>query len=176
MNLTATHIAYFQVCKRKLWLFHYQISMEQTSDTVSEGKLIGETTYLQRPEKYTEVALSVVFDDELSLHAKIDFFDANNKVVHEIKKTDKLEHAHIAQVKFYLYVLEKNNIEGCAGILEYPKLKQTLHIDPLTEVDRVEIEENLADIRLILAQENCPSLVKKSYCKTCSYFDFCFVN
>lgn len=53
--ITATHVNYFHICRRKLWLFSNGIQMEHTSDLVSEGKLIGESTYPQRAERYTEV-------------------------------------------------------------------------------------------------------------------------
>ena len=61
-NITATHINYHQICARKLWLFSHAIQMEHTSDLVAEGKLIGENTYMQRAERYTEIELS--FDTE----------------------------------------------------------------------------------------------------------------
>ncbi len=175
MNLTATHLNYYHVCKRKLWLFHHQISMEQTSDTVYEGKLIGETTYPQRAERYQEISLSAELNEN-TLLAKIDFFDPYNKVVHEIKKSDKLEHAHIAQVKFYQYILELNGTMEATGILEYPKLRQTHHLAALTAEDKKEIEGWIEEISVILGQDFCPERVKKSYCKSCSYFDFCFVE
>ncbi len=165
----------FRACKRELWLHFHNVNMEQTSDIVYEGKLIGETTYTQRPEKYTEVEISVGYLD-MNLNAKIDFYDAKNKIVHEVKKSDKLEHAHIAQVKFYLYLLEKNGVQGCKGTLEYPKLKQTHHIEELNEVDKKEIETWILEIKAILEQKKCPELVKKTYCKSCSYHDFCFIG
>ncbi len=175
-NITATLMSEYQICKRRMWLHAHQVNMEQTSDTVSEGKLIGETTYLQRAQRYTEVELAYDFPNGMQALAKIDFFDAKQKVVHEVKKSNKLEHAHIAQVKFYLYLLEKNGVSGCRGILEYPKLRQTLAIEPLTAVDIVEIEASMADIQLVLGQARCPELIKKTYCKTCSYHDFCFIG
>lgn len=42
MKVTGTHFNYYQVCKRKLWLFANGITMEHTSDLVYEGKLIHE--------------------------------------------------------------------------------------------------------------------------------------
>ena len=63
--------------------------MEHTSDTVAEGKLIGETSYPQRAEKYTEIEIG---------GSKIDFYDAKNKVIHEVKKSDSIEAAHEWQV------------------------------------------------------------------------------
>jgi CRISPR-associated exonuclease Cas4 len=108
MNIIATHINYLHICHRKLWLFANGISMEHTSDLVYEGKMIGEKTYPQRAEKYRELEIDGV---------KIDFYDAKNKVVHEIKKSSSYSEAHVAQVKYYLYILKRNGVEGATGIL-----------------------------------------------------------
>ena len=115
-NITATQVNYYHICHRKLWLSANGIEMEHTSDLVAEGKLIGDSSYPQRAERYTEVAFDGV---------KIDFYDAKNRVVHEIKKSDRMEGAHVAQVKYYLWILEQNGITGAKGILEYPKLRHT---------------------------------------------------
>lgn len=164
--ITATHINYLHVCHRKLWLFTNGINMEHTSDVVYEGKLIGENTYTQRSDKYTEVEFDGI---------KIDFYDAKNKVVHEIKKSDKIEVAHRAQVKYYLWVLERNGIEGATGILEYPKQRHTEKVE-LTDEDRAKIPEWIAEIERIIASDNCPKVINKPICKTCSYFDFCYAD
>lgn len=116
MTVTGTHVAYFFTCHRKLWLFANGINMEHTSDLVTEGKLIGETSYQQRAEKYTEVALP---------GAKIDFYDPKTRTVHEVKKSGKVKKAHIAQVQYYLYLLEEAGIQEPSGLLEYPKLRKT---------------------------------------------------
>src|SRR5680860_441443 len=120
MRITGTHIAYYHTCKRKLWLFANGIQMEHTSENVAEGKLIGETTYLDRARKYTELEIEGI---------KIDFYDAKNRVIHEVKKSDKVEEAHIAQVKYYLYILKKNRIPDASAIIEYPKMKQTQTVE-----------------------------------------------
>lgn len=175
MHITATHISYYIICKRKLWFFASGIAMEQTSDLVYEGKWISETTYPQRSEQYTEIELKVLCQD-ICLAAKIDFYDARNRLVHEVKKSDKLEEAHIAQVQFYLYVLEQNGVESPKGILEYPKLRQTLPIPALSAETRGKIERWLVEIANILKSSHSPEAIRKSYCKTCSFFDFCFVS
>lgn len=164
MQPTPTHLNYYHICHRKLWLFAAGVVMEHTSDTVYEGKLIGETTYPQRPAKYTELDLGI---------AKIDFYDAAHKVVHEVKKSDKMEEAHIAQVKYYLYLLEQHGIEDTRGLLEYPRLRKTQAVE-LTEADREAIPQQLADIERIVQQSQCPDRLKKSFCQRCSYFDFCW--
>jgi len=164
MHIIPTHINYYHLCHRKVWLFANGINMEHTSDTVAEGKLIGENSYPQRAEKYTELELE---------GAKIDYYDAKNKVVHEVKKSDKVEHAHIAQVKYYLYLLDKAGITGASGIIEYPKLRETQKVT-FEESDKAEIERWSQDILRIVESETCPPLLNKPICKRCSYFDFCY--
>ncbi|GAB4327007.1 MAG: CRISPR-associated protein Cas4 [Flammeovirgaceae bacterium] len=173
--INASLINMYHICPREMWLHANGINMEHTSDLVYEGKWISENTYPQRSEKYTEIEIKADFENIL-LTAKIDFYDVQNRIVHEVKKSDKLEQAHIAQVQFYLYVLEKNGIESPTGILEYPKLRQTLPIAALLAEQRNEIEGWLKEIAKILASSHSPEAIKKSYCKTCSFFDFCFVG
>lgn len=166
MQITGTHIAYLHTCHRKLWLFANGIQMEHTSDLVSEGKLIAETTYLDRSRKYTELAIDGI---------KIDFYDAKNKVIHEVKKSDKVERAHLAQVKYYMYILSKNGIVEPSAILEYPKLKQrdTVHWDDEIEELGKQWEKQASDI---IEQECSPPLVKLNICKKCSYYEFCYIE
>ena len=85
MTITGTHFNYYFVCPRKLWLFANGINMEHTSELVVEGKLIHEDSYPQRSGKYEEIEIDGI---------KVDFYDARSKVIHEIKKTDKIEQAH----------------------------------------------------------------------------------
>lgn len=167
MNITGTHIAYLHTCHRKLWLFAHGIQMEHTSDVVAEGKLIGESSYQERAQKYTELEIEGI---------KIDYYDAKNKVIHEVKKSDKVEEAHYAQVKYYLYILWNNGIEGASAVLEYPKLRQRDTVEWDAESDLAEIENWINQTRAILKQDTCPALVKLKICKRCSYYDFCYAT
>ncbi|WP_162417156.1 CRISPR-associated protein Cas4 [Cyclobacterium roseum] len=162
--ITGTHIAYLHTCHRKLWLFAHGIRMEHTSDIVAEGKLIGETSYPDRSKKYTELELDGI---------KIDFYDAKNKVIHEVKKTDKVERAHIAQVKYYLYMLSKNGIEGASALLEYPKMRQTQIVE-WEEGDEALVSTYIQKATAIINQPHCPALVRLPICEKCSYYDFCY--
>lgn len=138
--------------------------MEHSSDTVSDGKLLHETSYPQRADKYSEIEID---------GSKIDFYDARNKVIHELKRSDKMEEAHEWQLKYYIYLLEQNGIEAVTGILEYPKLKQTKSI-VLSELDRVYLQMAIMQIEKIATEEQCPSLLNTKICKSCSYYDFCY--
>jgi CRISPR-associated exonuclease Cas4 len=164
MQITGTHFSYYQVCHRKLWLFANGINMEQNSDLVYAGKLIHEESYPQRSERYEEIEMDGI---------KVDYYDAKRKVIHEIKKSDKVEQAHEWQLKYYLYVFERNGIDGVSGILEYPKLRKISEVI-LSEVDRTIIREMEQEICEIIDNEVCPLLEKKKICRNCSYFDFCY--
>jgi CRISPR-associated exonuclease Cas4 len=164
--ITGTHFNYYMLCHRKLWLFTQGLTMEHTSDLVYEGKLIHETAYPQRSEKYTELEIGGI---------KIDFYDAKNRVIHEIKKSDKLEDAHVWQLKYYIYILEQAGVEGVTGILEYPKLRKTEEV-LLSEVDKLRIVEIESEIGKITESEKCPSGINKPICKNCSYYDFCYCS
>lgn len=166
MIITATHINYYYVCKRKLWLFASGIQMEHNSDLVSEGKLIHESTYPQRSAQYEELSMGPI---------KIDFYDKHRKVIHEIKKSNKIEEAHIWQVKYYILVMESYGISGVTGLLEYPKLRTTTTVS-LSDQDRIVLSEVCNELETICAADLCPPKIKKSYCRSCSYFDFCYSN
>ncbi|WOG42063.1 Dna2/Cas4 domain-containing protein [Bacteroides thetaiotaomicron] len=137
--------------------------MEHTSDLVYEGKLIHEESYPQRSAKYEEVEIDGI---------KVDYYDTGNKIIHEIKKSDKIERAHEWQLKYYIYIFEQNGMKGVTGILEYPVLRKDLIY--LSDIDREMICEMEHDILQIIESDSCPSLEKKRVCKNCSYLDFCY--
>lgn len=167
MSITGTLVQYYHVCKRRCWLHANNIRMEHTSDTVAEGKLLHETSYPQRAAKYTEIMLG---------GSKIDFYDAQNKVIHETKKSDKMEAAHEWQLKYYLLLLEEEaGVTGATGRLEYPKLRETKEIT-LSDEDKIYLKNCCAAIEKLIALENCPPRIDKPMCKKCSYYELCYVE
>ncbi|MCS7014389.1 MAG: CRISPR-associated protein Cas4 [Chloroherpetonaceae bacterium] len=161
-HLTGTKINYYFVCKRKLWLFSNQIEMEQESDLVAQGKLISETTY---PDKCHELDIDGVM--------VLDFADLQSGVIHEIKKSDKMEEAHLWQVKFYLWHLKSKGLNGLRGELDYPKLKRRVSVT-LTENDCQALERIAADIAALERQATPPPKIEKKFCKHCAYFELCW--
>ena len=145
-------------------MFANGINMEHFSDLVFEGRIIHENSYPQRSSKYEEIGLDGI---------KVDFYDPKRKVIHEIKKSNKVEMAHEWQLKYYIYIFERNGIDGVTGVLEYPALRQTQEV-MLSDVDRVRIKEIETEIQQIVSADDCPSLQKKGICRNCSYFDFCY--
>lgn len=166
MTITGTILNYFMVCRRKLWLFVHGVTMEQESDLVYEGKLIHENSYPERNPNYEEIELDGI---------KVDFYDARRHVIHEIKKSDKMEAAGLWQLKYYLYVFEEHGIKDVKGMLEFPKQRKTETVT-LSDDDRKEIRKMLADIEDVCQRDSCPPLLNKGLCKQCSYYEFCYTN
>jgi len=160
-QITATQINYYFVCHRELWLFSHQINMEHTSELVELGKLLHESSY-QREKK--EIQIGPI---------KIDFIGKDG-VIHEIKKTPSVETAHAWQVKYYIWYLRQLGLENIRGEIDYPKLKKRTEIE-LSKDDEAEIERILQNISEIISNEEVPTVLNKSFCKKCSYYELCYI-
>lgn len=162
LKFTGTQINYFFVCKRKLWLFSRNIQFENENEYVQLGRLIDEYSY-SRKKKQIEIG-----------NIKIDFMDAQKGVIHEVKKSRKIEKAHIWQVKYYLYWLKQKGIENITGEIDYPKLKKRESIS-LTEKDLNEFENVFSEMETILGRSRPPEVINRPFCRKCAYFEFCYV-
>jgi CRISPR-associated exonuclease Cas4 len=161
IQITATQINYHLICKRKLWLFSHQINMEHSSELVEIGKLIHEQSYAREKK---EITIGPI---------KIDFIGSDG-VVREIKKSSKMEEAHIWQLKYYLYYLKLKGVNDLTGELVYPKQKQKTQVF-LTEEDEKELEIILQDIETIVSKEEIPLVINKTICRQCSYYELCYI-
>lgn len=155
-------IYYYIVCKRKLWYFYNQIQMESDNENVKIGKVLDETAY-KREEKHINI------DDVIS----IDYI-RDKGILHEVKKSKKIEEAGIMQVKYYLYYLKQKGVEGIKGKVDYPLLKQSIDIE-LSDQDEKHIESMVIDIKEIVNRPVPPLLEKKGICKSCAYFELCYI-
>jgi len=160
ITVTGTEFNYFFLCKRKLWLFAHGITMEHTSDNVFMGKLIDEHSY---PRAKKEIMIDGV--------VKIDFMDEG--VVHEVKKSNKTEEAHIGQLLYYIYCLRQKGVDIRKGVINYPKQKRTTEIE-LTPDKENEIEETIQRISEVKALAAVPDVLNAKICKKCGYEDFCY--
>jgi CRISPR-associated exonuclease Cas4 len=161
LQYTGTQINYYFVCKRKLWLFTKDIRFENENEYVQLGRLIDETSYKR---KNKQIAIGNI---------KIDFMD-NKGVIHEIKKSNKIEKAHVYQVKYYILTLRRMGVKNITGEIDYPKLKKRKTVVLETE-DEMEFESIFSGIKEILNKPKPPGIVEKNICKKCAYYEFCFV-
>ncbi|MCI8648315.1 MAG: CRISPR-associated protein Cas4 [Firmicutes bacterium] len=161
-RITGVMVYYYFVCKKKLWYFLHEIQMEHGSEDVKVGKLLDETAYA-REEKHINIDQTI----------NIDFIRESN-ILHEIKKSRKVEEASIWQVKYYLYYLKQKGMEDLKGKIDYPLLKKSVMVE-LSEEDETQLKTILGEISSISAQELPASAAKKNICKSCAYFDLCFI-
>lgn len=160
-KITGAMFAYSFLCKRKLWFFANQITMEQESELVEIGKYIDENSY-DREEKH------VFLDDSINL----DYM--KNGVVYEIKKSTKEKKNAELQVKYYLYTLWKLGQKKPIGILKVPKEHYEEEIGlELEDIDM--IEKQLVTIRKIISSYHAPQLEEKKECKYCAYYEMCHI-
>lgn len=159
LKFTGTQVNYYFVCKRKLWLFSHDITMEHESDLVHLGKLTHKRHYKRESE---EISIGRI---------KVDFM-ADACEVYEVKKTESLEESHLFQLLYYLYVLRKRGIEA-KGSLRYPNQRKVKRIE-LTEERKQRLKDVLEEIQAIVDQASPPPLEKKPYCTKCSYYQYCF--
>ena len=162
IEITGVMVYYNEVCRRKLWYFYHGIQLEQDNENVKIGKVLDEETY-KRDEKHINI------DNVIN----IDFIRSSG-ILHEIKKSRKIEEAGILQVKYYLYYLKQKGVEGITARIDYPLLKKSLEVK-LTDEDEAELQTKLEEIRKIVNADTPPGLKKKNICKSCAYFDLCFI-
>jgi CRISPR-associated exonuclease Cas4 len=153
-------VNYYLICQRKLWLYDKRISMENTSDVVTKGKILHETSYMDKPSK------EIMIDDLIS----IDIIDGDT--IREIKSSDKMKDADRIQILYYLFYLKNLGINK-KGTINYPQSRKREFIE-LTNESEKEIIIILESIKKILSMSKPPSKIDKPYCKKCAYFEFCY--
>lgn len=160
-HVTGVMYSYYFLCKRKLWLYAHDISLEHESERVVIGKIIDETSY-QREKKH------ILIDDCVN----IDYI--NNGIVYEIKKSKKEQQMAVAQIKYYLYILHKHGLTHVKGMLTVPKEHFSEEI-LLADDDISVIEENLRNIEAVVNRAEIPPNIDKPACKSCAYYEFCYI-
>lgn len=161
-KITGVMVYYYFVCKRKLWLFHHGISMEDENENVQIGKFIDENTYSGERKH-------ILINGEIN----IDFIKSAG-VIHEIKKSRRIEEASVWQVKYYLYYLKKYGIRDIKAKIDYPLLKQVVEVE-LTKEDEKKMDNVLKEMDEILKMEDMPAGIHNKICKKCAFFDLCTI-
>ena len=155
-------VYYYFVCKRKLWYFSNDLNMEFNSELVGIGKLIDETSY-SREKK------NILIDETISIDFLKDW-----KIVHEVKKSRKIDEAAKWQLKYYMWVLKNKGVDIEKGILDYPLLRKREEII-LNEQEESELKLVMEDIKKIISSKLPPNITKKGICKKCAYYELCYI-
>ncbi|MFQ5627838.1 MAG: CRISPR-associated protein Cas4 [bacterium] len=160
-SITGVMMNYYHVCSTELWYFSHDINMNYDSDIVALGRLVGE-------EHYTRDAKEILMLE----HIRIDRITPDG-YIHEVKKSDRAESAHVWQLKYYLWVLLQNGFGRLKGVLEFPKQRKRVVVD-LTEENQRQMAEKMTAIKKIMAQPLPPKPRKIAFCRRCSYRELCW--
>ena len=161
LHITGVKVAYYFICHRKLWLFTHGIQLEKEHENVMLGKMLHE-------ERYKRKRKEVLIDQTIN----IDFVKTSRGIeIHEIKKTKRMEKAHIYQLLFYLYYLKQRGLEA-KGFINYPLLNKVEEVSLQREKEE-EIRTALREIDKII-KGPVPEKKRKHICSKCAYLEFCF--
>ena len=141
-------------------MFSHHIELKKESDLVKLGEILHQERYQKR--------LKEIQIDRI----KLDFIENKNEI-HEIKRSKKMENAHLFQLLYYLYYMKTNFDLILQGVLNYPLLRKKIQIE-LTLDKEKELQDILLDIKRIIEKDVPPEPIWKNYCKSCAYGDLCW--
>lgn len=155
-------VYYNFVCTRKLWYFSNDLNMEFNSELVGIGKLIDETSY-SREKK------NILIDEVINVDFLKDW-----KVIHEVKKSKKMDEAAKWQLKYYIWILRTKGVEIEKGVLDYPLLRKREDVF-LDKDEEEELRVVLDEIQNLIDMKVPPLVNKKNICKKCAYYELCYI-
>lgn len=164
MTQGGTLIAYYYVCKRKVWLASRELGPDPDNYFLEMGRIIHDSSY-RREKKEIELPFM-----------KFDLMRKGNGgfVVGEIKKSSRFLLPAKMQLAFYLLQLKKKGVE-LKGELLIPREKKRIQVELSSELEE-EVVQALKNIREIIKSEIPPPAEKIRWCKKCAYSEFCWAD
>lgn len=160
--LTGTIVNYYFHCQRQCWLFYNRINLEDNSEDVRIGRVLHEL----REDKKTVLSIDNIKLDKIT-----------QEYVTEIKKSDADINAAMAQLNFYLMVLDEKGIsrKGKLECIEKNKQNRKIHYTNLDEETKTELRNQYREIEAFLQTPKPPEPELMSKCKKCAYYEYCFI-
>ena len=169
-------VGYYVLCPRKAWLSMRGLWMEQESTTVALGRQIDKNSY-KREQK--EIMLTAEGPGGTPLIGKVDWARLDAGVLHETKKSPSAEKAHKWQLRFYLWLLDLNEVTGpgdqrFTGELNYPKQRRTEAVR--LEEPHVEHLYGIVQSLVKLSRQKTPPprREERSFCRKCAFEELCY--
>jgi CRISPR-associated exonuclease Cas4 len=169
-------VGYALICERKAWLSMRGLWMEQTSEAVALGRLLGQRSYARRQK---ELMLTAEAPDGTPLVGKLDGVNLREGVLHEVKRSRAVEEAHRWQLRFYLWLLRlcgvtRDDGQPFTGQLDYPRLRRT-EVVTLAPAHEARLEALVARLRTLAEAETPPPrLTRRAFCRRCAFEELCY--
>lgn len=160
--LTGTIVNYYFHCKRQCWLFYNRINLEDNSEDVRIGRVLHEL----KEDKRSELSIDNIKLDKIT-----------SKYVVEIKKSDADLNAAMAQLQFYLMILDEKGIirKGRLECIEKNKQNKKVHYFELDEEMKKQLDLKYQEIEIFLKTQVPPKAYFMPKCKKCAYYEYCFI-
>lgn len=164
MEVTGTHIWYYFICHREVWLMVHQIAADQDDENLDIGRFISEHTYQRNKQ---EILIGNIKVDRIRK-------EGEQLIIGEVKKSSRfLVSAHY-QLLYYLKTLKKMGIIA-KGELLFPEERKKKIVD-LTEEAEEKLDEAVQDIRSIARKPVPPPPKKINFCRKCAYREYCWAE
>lgn len=164
MKVNGTLVNYYIHCKRQCYLHGNRLNLEDNSEIVKIGKAIHEEK--SEGKENSEISIDNIKLDKLT-----------SEYLTEVKKSDADIEAAKWQLILYLKILKDKGIvrKGKLECIEKNKSsKKTIIIELTNDIER-ELEGILSEIEELILSEEIPSVIKKSKCKKCAYYEYCYI-
>lgn len=164
MDITGTHIWYYFICKREVWLIIHNIAADQDDENLDIGRFISEHTY-QRNKK--EILIGNIKVDQIRK-------EGEQIIIGEVKKSSRFKESARFQLLYYLDTLRKMGIEA-TGELLFPEERNRETVEWTPEM-KARLNEAVEDIRNIARQPVPPQPKKINFCRKCAYREYCWAE
>jgi CRISPR-associated exonuclease Cas4 len=161
-QITGTLVWYYAICPREAWLMAHEMEPEREFGLLSEGRLNQEAHY-KRATK--ELSLPGMRLDQVRR-------EGGRLIVSEVKKSSRFLPATRLQLGYYLWRLDREEIEASGEILVPEERKR--EVVELTPTLRTEVERTVATIEALVQEPAPPPAKKIPFCKRCAYAEFCW--
>jgi CRISPR-associated exonuclease Cas4 len=153
---------HIHLCPTRTWLHYHRIDCTHLNRHMQAGLLLHATAYGGEGGR-----------GDFGLGLSPDMLDFRHREIGEVKKSNSHEHATIAQLRFYLAVMEQATGQPWSGVLRYPNSRRTKRII-LDTPAKTELLDDFARIERVITQPQPPTKVDKPICKHCAYRMLCW--
>ena len=164
MDVNGTLINYYFHCKRQCYLHGNRLNMEDNSEQVKIGKAIHEEHAYNKEN--TEIAIDNIRLDKLT-----------KEYLTEVKKSDADVEAAKWQLLYYLKILKSKGVirKGKLEFIEKNSCDKKTVILELTKDLEYQLDGYIVEIQTLLSQKTIPKCIKKTKCKKCAYYEYCYI-
>lgn len=149
------------ICERQAWFHQQNISVVTDHEYIKLGNLV-EDSYYESSETDNQIIDGMISPDKVE-----------SQTIYETKKSSGALEAIKAQLKYYIWYLNKTRDSTFTGVLQIPKERKTISIDA---VDDSEIVPKIEKLYHLYNKGEIPEFEKVKWCKNCAYKDICWMG